>query len=261
VSKASRVVVLVGALAVSVNARAADVHEIDLEGYLVPPGRARLDAPVPPAAALPEDAAFPRVPATTLPPSLSLVWIDAGGAATGSERSARDEAQRLLRALGVAATWRTGRPSEPVRPGELRVILLDRGAVDATGAPVLGATPDHFDGEPFFWVHVPSVRSALGLDPRRPLAPTELRDRHQLGVAIGRVVAHESVHALAPGVPHGVGLMAARLTRGDLLAKAVPLQPELGIALRAALVGRGEAGAGGAAAGRLLTVGADAARR
>jgi hypothetical protein len=260
VSKASGVVVLVGALAASVNARAADVHEIDLEGHLGPHGRARLEAPAPHAAALPAPAPLPSVSATTLPPSLSLVWIDAGSAATGSERSARDEAQRLLRDLGVAATWRTGRPSEPVRPGELRVILLDRAAVDAKGSPVLGATPDRFDGDPFFWVHVPSVREALGLDPRHPLAPAELRDRHQLGIAIGRVVAHETVHALAPGVPHGAGLMAPRLTRGDLLAKTLPPQPELGAALRSALAGRDAAGASGAAA-RLLTVGADATRR
>jgi hypothetical protein len=252
-------------VALSVNARAADVHEIDLEGYLGPRARGRLEAPASPTAALPV-APLPSVPATALPPSLSLVWIDAGSAATGSERSARDEAQRLLRDLGVAATWRTSRPSEPVRPGELRVILLDRGAVDAKGSPVLGATPDRFDGDPFFWVHVPGVREALGLDPRRPLPPSDLRDRHQLGVAIGRVVAHETVHALAPAVPHGFGLMAQRLTRGDLLAKTLPLQPELGTALRTALAGRdaaadATAGENGGAAARLLTAGADSTRR
>ena len=242
-SRAWRVAVVASAVVVitALNgaARAADVHEVDLEGMLAP------------------RRALPRV----APPALSLVWVDAASAATGSERSAREEAQRLLRALGVAASWRSGKPSDPVRPGELRVILLDRRASDAGGSPVLGATPDRFDGDPFFWVHVPSVREALGLDPRRPVAPTELRDRHALGIAIGRVIAHEAVHALAPAVPHGVGLMAARLKRGDLLAKTLPVGGELGSAFRAALAVRDAVAAdSGLAQGRLLAVGAEATR-
>ena len=33
-----------------------------------------------------------------------------------------------------------------------------------------------------------------------------------LSLALGRVVAHELVHALAPSVPHGTGLMSASLS-------------------------------------------------
>jgi hypothetical protein len=259
-------VVVAGALttSTSLNVLAAEERAVDLGNDSTASGAVRLD---PPASSLSAGgASFASVPAsvpvTALPPALSLVWIDSACQATGSERSAREEALRLLGELGVAATWRTARPWDPVRTGELRVILLDRGAVDAAGLPVLGATPDHFEGDRFFWVHAPSVRGALGLDPRRPLGPAELRDRQLLGVAIGRVIAHETVHALAPDVPHGVGLMAPRLRRNDLVAKRLPVQPELGLAFRAALAGRDAAGgASDSGAGRLLTVGADAPTR
>jgi hypothetical protein len=259
VSNAWYVVVLAGTLAMttSLNVVAADELAVDLEGHSMSPGLPRNEAPAPPS--LPATDASPASrPATSLPPTLSLVWIDSAHEADGSEGAAREEALRLLAELGVTARWRRAGASDPVRAGDLRVILLDRAAVDRDGLPVLGATPDHFEGDPFFWVHAPSVRVALGLDPRRPVAFSELRDRHELGVAIGRVIAHETVHALAPGVPHGVGLMAPRLRRSDLVAKRLPVQPELGLALRAALVDRVAAGGeAGSPAGRLLTVGAD----
>jgi hypothetical protein len=257
VSNARYVVVLFGALAMttSLNAAAAEELAIDLESHGTSSGLARPEASAP--RAVPGAASLARGPETMLPATLSLVWIDSAHEADGSASAAREEALRLLGELGVTATWRTAGASDPVRPGDLRVILLDRAAVDGAGLPVLGATPDHFEGDSFFWVHTPSVRAALGLDPRRPVEFAALRDRHQLGVAIGRVVAHETVHAVAPGVPHGVGLMAARLRRSDLVAKRLPVQPELGLALRAALADRGEVGGGAdSAAGRLLTVGA-----
>jgi len=66
---------------------------------------------------------------------------------------------------------------------------------------------------------------------------------------------------LTKHVPHGAGLMAPRLKRGDLLARTLLLPPELGTALRAELQRRDAGGASGAPAVRLLTVGAEATRR
>jgi hypothetical protein len=51
------------------------------------------------------------------------------------------------------------------------------------------------------------------------------------------VVAHELVHALAPSVPHGAGLMSEKLTRRQLAAARLPVDPEVGLAVRAALRG------------------------
>ena len=262
-ARARSVVVLVGAVALCASVRAAEITEADLEGYVAPPRstsrlESRSPAALPPAA----DARASNAQAAAAQ-LVSLVWIDASAAAAGSELSAREETVRLLRLMGVEASWRSGRASDTAQPGELRVILLDRAAVDRSGAPVLGSTPARFESEPFFWVHVPSVRASIGLDARRAPGVGDLRDRHVLGVALGRVIAHEAVHAVAPAIPHGAGLMAPLLKKRDLLAKAVDVPAELGQAFRAALAGDDSLRDSTATPGgtRLLTVGAAAVDR
>ena len=116
-----------------------------------------------------EGAPGPRVPppaaAPLAPPSvLRLVWLDPAGVGVGAESVARDETRSLLVKMGAAVSWRHGHAGEPDRPGEVRVILLDRAAA-TSGKAVLGATPSRFDISPFVWVHVPSVRAVVGLDP------------------------------------------------------------------------------------------------
>ena len=150
----------------------------------------------------------------------------------GDHRAARAEAARLLRQLGLAVSWRRAGASEPVLDGEVRVILLDRAVVGEARASVLGATPTHVEGSPFVWIHVPGVRQAVGVG----AGALEASDGFRLGVALGRVIAHELVHALAPSVPHGEGLMKSRLTRADLTTSA-PVTPQLAALVRAALAG------------------------
>jgi hypothetical protein len=229
VSEVRSVAVLAGALAVGTPAAWGDVP--------VPPTTSRADR-------------------QTAPESLSLVWIDVTSAAAGSESPACAEAARLLASMGVIAEWRMGRAGETVQPRDLRVILLDRAAADREGKPVLGSTPEHFAGERYVWVHVPGVRGAVGLDPRRRLDPSEVRDRLVLGRALGRVIAHEVVHAVAPGVPHGSGLMARCLDKRDLTAKVLTVPAEVGPAFRAALFGDDAKAVTEASSGTLLfTVG------
>jgi hypothetical protein len=197
---------------------------------------------------------------------LSLAWIDAASAAAGCERAARDEAVKLLRTMGVEASWRTAGVGETARDGELRVILLDRAAVDRAGSPVLGSTPQRFEGAPFFWVHVPGVRGVLGFEPQRRPGLGDPRERFVVGIALGRVIAHEVVHALAPAIPHSSGLMAPRLRKTDLVASKLAVPEELARAFRAALadaaVQRADAvvaepSASSAASAGLLTLGAE----
>jgi hypothetical protein len=157
---------------------------------------------------------------------LRLAWLDPTDAAGPSGPAARDEAGRVFKALGLAVAWRRSSAEEPPRDDEIRVILIDRMAVNARRANVLGSTPEHFDGPPFVWIHVPGVRQALDIPAGRG-ASLELAAIHALGTALGRVIAHEVVHALAPAVPHGEGLMKKSLTRGDLCASRLPVTPEL----------------------------------
>jgi hypothetical protein len=180
--------------------------------------------------------------------SLSLVWIDPVGVALGLEAVARGEASSLLQDMGASVTWRRHRPGEEARPLEVRVILLDRPAARGSRTSVLGATPPHFDTAPFVWVHMPGVRAALGLPPRGPAMMAEPAAARALAIALGRVVAHEVVHALAPAVPHGKGLMSATLNRNQLTASSIPVEADVVQAFQTALRGDPSlprAGAGG----------------
>jgi hypothetical protein len=176
----------------------------------------------------------PRVlpePAATL----RLVWLDPTGAAIGVDGLARDEARSLLGSMGAIVSWRRGAPVEPARPDEVRVILVDRAVLDPRRRPVLGATPPRFEVARFLWVHVPGVRAVIGLRPSGSPGTDDLASSRELAIALGRVVAHEVVHALAPSVPHGTGLMSAALTRRQLTATSIPYDPEVALAVRAAL--------------------------
>ena len=62
-------------------------------------------------------------------------------------------------------------------------------------------------------------------------------ERHLVSVAIGRVIAHEVVHAVAPSVPHGTGLTAANLTRSQLRAPTIAVEAEVALAVQASLRG------------------------
>jgi hypothetical protein len=170
-------------------------------------------------------------------PVARLVWLDPGGIATGTEQVAQPAVVDLLRGMGVEARWRLGDVHELSRPDELRIILLPRAGSIENGLPVLGATPTQFAGDPHVWVHVPSVGAAVGIDRMRPGMRLDAHAARRLGIGLSRVVAHELVHALVPTLPHGKGLMSARLDRRALTGPSLPIGQDVGLAVRAALAG------------------------
>lgn len=177
-------------------------------------------------------------PAAPPPPlsTLRLVWMDPAHVMGFGASGARDEVVRIFKAMGIATRWRQAKAQDTVVAGELEVVLLGRCEPANPRAVVLGATPTHNEGTPLVWIHVPCVRGALGLGEREPLT-LETRDTYRLGVAVGRVIAHEVVHALAPAQPHGDGLMAHHLTLTDLTAPSLPVAPGVRAAVRGALAG------------------------
>ena len=229
---------------------------------LAAPAAAVAEFPVP-EILLWESASTPRAHAATpafslpadsgAPPVAHLVWLDPSGISEGTAATAKPEVVNLMRGLGVKVIWRRGDPHELARPGELRVILLNRPGTRDKGTSVLGATPAQTDGEPHVWVHVPSVAQALGIERLDGEATLDPRSAHSLGIGLARVIAHEVVHAIAPELPHGKGLMSARLDRRMLTASTIPVDPEVGLALRAALsTARRAAAAATAPTGALL---------
>jgi hypothetical protein len=86
------------------------------------------------------------------------------------------------------------------------------------------------------WVFHESLRLALGLD-QGPLPP---RDRDALGRALGRVVAHEVIHAIAPEAPHaGTGLMRHALDRNFLLGTKASVDARCATAFLTRLTAQG----------------------
>jgi hypothetical protein len=170
-------------------------------------------------------------------PALTLVWYDPTGIAWGTELVARAEAAALLRRLGASVSWRRGASRDVSGNDEVWVILVDAGPPQPTGALVLGAARKRPSAVRTLWVRVPNVRAAAGVAPGRPLRVLPPGEQRVVAVALGRVIAHEVVHALVPSLPHGTGLMSGSLTRRQLTAGSIAVEPEAILAFRAALRG------------------------
>ena len=168
-------------------------------------------------------------------PRLRLVWIDVLGSAPYAFRNASRETSAILAGAGVQAAWTLGDASTVTKEDELKIVLMP-GAANGARLPehVMGGTRR---GEPCpaTWIYLSNVLWALGL---RDQAARHLsvHEEEQVARALGRVAAHEIVHAVAPGVRHSAhGLMAGKLGRADLIRDNVSLAPAEGGALRAAV--------------------------
>jgi len=117
------------------------------------------------------------------------------------------ELAALLEPTGVRLVWRRAGPSGETSREELRVVFLDGPARGLhAGKGVLAATLPTGPA-PTIWVYTPTVVESLGPAADGPATP---RARRALGLALGRILAHELVHVLAPEIPHGHGVMAER---------------------------------------------------
>jgi hypothetical protein len=173
--------------------------------------------------------------ATLAAPSIRLTWIDPIGAGAGSETLARAEVETLLARMGVRASWRRGVPGELMRKDEVAVILV--GDQPPSGSEfVLGATK-RTQTCPAVWIRVPNIRRALGVRSEGPVGGLSTSEQRLVSIAVGRVIAHEVVHAVAPGVPHGSGLTSATLTGQQLRAPSIAVEPEAALAVEAAARG------------------------
>lgn len=170
--------------------------------------------------AQPSTAAEPVASDSAL--GLRAAEIDFAPLAALARSVMRHELDTLLSPSSLALRWRRSRPSDETGPDELRVVLMrDHGVGGDSGA--LGSTS--LGGPaPTIWVYVPTVARALGFELES--VATSLESQRRLGLALGRVLAHELVHLLAPHVKHAdTGIMrrqlhAANLTRGRAVLDA-----------------------------------------
>ena len=163
---------------------------------------------------------------------LPLVWIDVLDAVPYAFPRASREASDILADGGVAATWVHGDSSTVTTEGELKIVLMP-GAANGARLPehVMGGTRRGLQSRTT-WVYVSNVMWALGLK-AQAVAELSEEQKDEVSRALGKVIAHEVIHAVAPDLPHsGRGLMSGTLGRNFLLQARVSLQPVERRALR-----------------------------
>ena len=137
------------------------------------------------------------------------------------------EVRRIFGGMGVEIDWKVPAASTVQQGAEIMVVALPADPLKRTR--LMGATTH---GSSTVWVYCSAVARALELDPQAPGSTPVMSQ------AIGRVVAHELVHALAPGLPHSVqGLMAVRWARSRLLDPVLEADAATRLAIRRLLAG------------------------
>jgi hypothetical protein len=170
---------------------------------------------------------------TASPPRLRLAWIDVLGSAPFAFLNASREASAILAGAGVETEWSIGDTSTVSMEDELKVVVME-GITNGARLPehVMGGTRRGAQSRTT-WVYVSNVLWALGMQDR-PRKSFTAAEEVEISRALGRVVAHEIVHALAPELPHSrTGLMASRIGRDQLVHGRAVLSAREQKALRA----------------------------
>lgn len=156
---------------------------------------------------------------------IEVVWRDVLGLTRAESALVAQEVHDALSMVGVTVRWKetngTTVASAAIRP-QVQVVLLAADRTRDRKGNVLGAADPNASA---VWVYFPSVCHTLGLEPARRVQ-WSLFDGRDLARAMGRVVAHEIAHVLAPRVPHAAfGLMAPQLNRSFLLGSSLTWDP------------------------------------
>ncbi|MFI5006122.1 MAG: hypothetical protein ACHQKZ_01730 [Solirubrobacterales bacterium] len=196
-------------------------------------------------------ALSPRSAAGESGVSLRILWVDTGL----GDRAVRDvglmEAREVLEPFGVGMLWRCGPPATESPEDEIRVVPLARRLGEKAGRRILAATAMR-DGPRTVWLDWAGMLWLVGLD-TDTLASAPPVEKRRLGVALGRVLAHELIHILLPDLPHAShGLMDEAL-REPLLVPAT-LDARSREALNG-LVARGRAAAPAAESAEVASAG------
>jgi hypothetical protein len=151
-------------------------------------------------------------------PRLALVWFEPDGALPFPSEWVARELRRTLADLDLHIDWREGQDHEIVQPPEHPVILLREDPVRTrSGRRVMGGVQGRAASRPI-WLFLSAIKASLR--PNTYARGAVLRCRTSvLARALGRVLAHEVVHVIAPHLPHArTGLMRAQLRLEDLCA-------------------------------------------
>ncbi len=165
--------------------------------------------------------------------TLTLVLTDVQALPLDS-RLLRGATESALAGSGVRLHWDAA-PAGPglkAAPERVCVILLDAHPRRTGSERVLGAVFRERGPTSAIWIYVGELRRLLESPRAGPRAPAV----DDLSVAVGRVLAHEVAHLLAPEHPHAAdGLMAQVVSRKTLGKDAPPLDDACIGAIRLAI--------------------------
>ncbi len=164
-------------------------------------------------------------------PHLALVWNDPYRGLPHTYKTMKREVERIFNDVGIDVRMEKRgleirHEAEYAKLMEVNIVLLP---VEPTawgkGAGVLGVTMWRPGEKPGVYLFFPSIVRSLGLELRRRTLERPPATK-ELARAIGRIVAHELVHFIAPSHPHTEeGLMCILLDRRFLVQSRIRLDP------------------------------------
>jgi hypothetical protein len=160
------------------------------------------------------------VEASTRTSELTLVWFKGRLSLPLHFKTVAREVEGTFANIGIEVNW------APLSLDGLKVIVLP---IEPSSwnlpADTMGVYLGDDGLQPAVYIFVRNVLRALSLDARMERIPTH-KERHQIGRAMGKVVAHEIIHALTPDCSHeSQGIMRPALNSYLLLNEKSHLEP------------------------------------
>jgi hypothetical protein len=180
-------------------------------------------------------------------PSLRLLLFDPTKALSADTTAAMGHELRVIfRALSVDVAFAVADADATFGEGgvpEIPVIVLPADPVRSRQKKrVLGLVMREQKPERAIWAFLDNIRWTLGHSSQSRLAAGAVAVETGIGKALGRVVAHEVFHAIAPDEPHTrQGLMNHSLDRGFLLGERAVLDQRCSEVFLARLASRAAA--------------------
>ena len=171
-------------------------------------------------------------------PQLLLRWSDPHRLFGSGWKPVGRELEKLFGEIGVELSWTRGDGEAVSTQREIRVVLVHSEASEwKLSSMAMGAVLSRRGPQSEIYIFFKSVVRTLGYSPKTLTErwPTA-REKRELSRALGRVIAHEVIHAVLPELPHtDEGLMHFKLDRESLLAGDAHVDEKVAEAFREAL--------------------------
>jgi hypothetical protein len=173
-----------------------------------------------------------------LVPRIKVVWFDPHDLLGDDFELVTQEVSRIFEAVDIEIAWYRSNGTQALRyPGEILSVLLPGGPHGwPEEALVMGTVNRKYQS--VLRVFYGNVMRTLDLPSNTALESYPATERALIAAAVGRVLAHELIHAVDPQHPHAEqGLFRASLNKNDLTEADLVIDPASAAALHRALSG------------------------